>query len=69
MSLIVAPLRFCLIFRLPANRAKHLARVATEYTQLLYHVSKAREENCVFINGVRWVSAYRDIGRLYAYNS
>ncbi|KAF6762997.1 hypothetical protein DFP72DRAFT_874343 [Ephemerocybe angulata] len=40
--------------KLPTNRAKHLARVATEYTQLLYHVSKARDENCVFVNGVQW---------------
>ncbi|KAH6914040.1 oligomeric golgi complex component, COG2-domain-containing protein [Coprinopsis sp. MPI-PUGE-AT-0042] len=40
--------------KLPANRAKHLSRIATEYTQLLYHASKARLENCVFINGIQW---------------
>jgi len=47
-----------LMFRLPANRAKHLARVAAEYTQLLYHVSKAKDEKCVFINGIQWVCAF-----------
>ncbi|KAH7926725.1 COG complex component [Leucogyrophana mollusca] len=36
------------------NRAKHLARVATEYTQLLYHVSKARSEKCVFVDEIQW---------------
>ncbi|KIK01394.1 hypothetical protein K443DRAFT_98669 [Laccaria amethystina LaAM-08-1] len=36
------------------NRVKHLARVAVEYTQLLYHASKAREENCSFINEIQW---------------
>ncbi|KAH8828049.1 oligomeric golgi complex component, COG2-domain-containing protein [Flagelloscypha sp. PMI_526] len=36
------------------NRAKHLARVAAEYTQLLYHVSKARNEACVFVEEINW---------------
>ncbi|EDR11848.1 uncharacterized protein LACBIDRAFT_247029 [Laccaria bicolor S238N-H82] len=36
------------------NRVTHLARVAVEYTQLLYHASKAREENCSFINEIQW---------------
>jgi hypothetical protein len=38
-----------------AGRAKHLARVAAEYVQLLYHADKAREENCAFIEGAQWV--------------
>ncbi|KAJ7783230.1 COG complex component [Mycena metata] len=37
-----------------ANRAKHLGRVATEYTQLLYHASKARADNCVFVDEIQW---------------
>ncbi|KAF7782587.1 hypothetical protein Agabi119p4_1963 [Agaricus bisporus var. burnettii] len=37
-----------------SNRAKHVTRVAVEYTQLLYHVSKAREENCVFVDELQW---------------
>ncbi|KAF5370825.1 hypothetical protein D9758_001986 [Tetrapyrgos nigripes] len=36
------------------NKAKHLNRVATEYTQLLYHASKARTENCVYVNEIQW---------------
>ncbi|TFK21980.1 COG complex component [Coprinopsis marcescibilis] len=40
--------------KLPANRAKHLARIASEYTQLLYHAMKARDERCLFINGIQW---------------
>ncbi|EAU91231.2 hypothetical protein CC1G_06866 [Coprinopsis cinerea okayama7 len=40
--------------KLPANRAKHLSRIATEYTQLLYHTAKARSEQCVFVNGIQW---------------
>jgi len=38
-----------------SNRAKHIARVAAEYMQLLYHVSKAREESCAFIDVLQWV--------------
>lgn len=37
-----------------ANRAKHLARVASEYTQLLYHVSRAREHGSAFIDESQW---------------
>ncbi|KAK2463244.1 hypothetical protein APHAL10511_004899 [Amanita phalloides] len=37
-----------------ANRAKYLARVAAEYTQLMYRVSKARDEECAFIDTVQW---------------
>jgi len=37
------------------GRAKHLARVAAEYVQLLYHADRAQEENCAFIEGARWV--------------
>ncbi|KAJ7680372.1 COG complex component [Mycena polygramma] len=40
--------------RTRGNRAKHLGRVATEYTQLLYHASKAREDNCVFVDEIQW---------------
>lgn len=40
--------------QLRGNRVTHLARVAVEYTQLLYHASKAREENCSFINEIQW---------------
>ncbi|CDO69140.1 hypothetical protein BN946_scf185042.g42 [Trametes cinnabarina] len=36
------------------NRAKHIARVAAEYTQLLYHVSRARTEPCAFIDESQW---------------
>ncbi|KAF9241626.1 oligomeric golgi complex component, COG2-domain-containing protein [Melanogaster broomeanus] len=36
------------------SRGKHLSRVATEYTQLLYHVSKARAENCAYVEEIRW---------------
>lgn len=37
------------------SRGKHLSRVATEYTQLLYLVSKARAENCVYVEEIQWV--------------
>ncbi|KXN92456.1 Conserved oligomeric Golgi complex subunit 2 [Leucoagaricus sp. SymC.cos] len=37
-----------------SNRAKHIARVAAEYMQLLYHTSKAREEKCVFMDELQW---------------
>ncbi len=37
--------------RSPANKAKHLSRVAAKYTQLLYHASKARSEKCAFVDG------------------
>ncbi|KAJ3515241.1 hypothetical protein NLJ89_g1880 [Agrocybe chaxingu] len=36
------------------NKAKHLGRVAAEYTQLLYHVRKAQVENCVFVAEIQW---------------
>ncbi|KAH9929602.1 COG complex component [Epithele typhae] len=36
------------------NRAKHIARVASEYTQLLYHISRARTEPCAFIDESQW---------------
>ncbi|KAG1816061.1 COG complex component [Suillus subaureus] len=36
------------------NRAKHLSRVTAEYTQLLYHIEKAKEEDCAFIDEIRW---------------
>ncbi|KZT58895.1 COG complex component [Calocera cornea HHB12733] len=34
--------------------AKHLARVASEYLQLLYHADKARAEGCAFVESNRW---------------
>ncbi|KAF5354659.1 hypothetical protein D9756_005330 [Leucocoprinus leucothites] len=37
-----------------SNRAKHIARVAAEYMQLLYHASKAREEKCAFVDELQW---------------
>ncbi|KAF7288139.1 Conserved oligomeric Golgi complex subunit 2-like [Mycena chlorophos] len=37
-----------------SNKAKHLGRVASEYTQLLYHTSKARAEQCVFVDEIQW---------------
>ncbi|KAF8893790.1 oligomeric golgi complex component, COG2-domain-containing protein [Infundibulicybe gibba] len=37
------------------NRAKHLGRVASEYSQLLYHVSKAQNESCLFVEKIQWV--------------
>ncbi|KAI0775843.1 COG complex component [Trametes elegans] len=37
-----------------ANQAKHIARVAAEYTQLLYHVSRANTEPCAFIDESQW---------------
>ncbi|KAF9465050.1 oligomeric golgi complex component, COG2-domain-containing protein [Collybia nuda] len=36
------------------NTAKHLGRVAAEYTQLLYHASKARAEKCIFVDEIQW---------------
>ncbi|KAG2146390.1 oligomeric golgi complex component, COG2-domain-containing protein [Suillus bovinus] len=36
------------------NRAKHLSRVTAEYAQLLYHIEKAKEENCAFVDEIRW---------------
>ncbi|KAF7299420.1 Conserved oligomeric Golgi complex subunit 2-like [Mycena indigotica] len=40
--------------RTRSNKAKHLGRVASEYTQLLYHTSKARAEKCVFVDEIQW---------------
>ncbi|KAI0785678.1 COG complex component [Abortiporus biennis] len=40
--------------RLRSNRAKHLSRVAAEFTQLLYHVSKASTEKCAFVEEIQW---------------
>ncbi|EGN99740.1 hypothetical protein SERLA73DRAFT_72536 [Serpula lacrymans var. lacrymans S7.3] len=40
--------------RTQSNRAKHLARVAAEYTQLLYHTAKARAEKCEFVDEIQW---------------
>lgn len=36
------------------KRAKHLSRVTAEYTQLLYHIEKAKEEHCAFVDEIRW---------------
>ncbi|KAI0935302.1 hypothetical protein AcV7_003779 [Taiwanofungus camphoratus] len=40
--------------RTRGNRAKHLARVASEYTQLLYHVSRAQAEGSAFVDELQW---------------
>ena len=39
--------------KIELNQAKHLLRVATEFTQLLYHVDKARL--CAFSKEIQWV--------------
>ncbi|KAM6502244.1 COG (conserved oligomeric Golgi) complex component, COG2 domain containing protein [Amanita muscaria] len=36
------------------SRVKYLARVAAEYTQLLYRATKARDEKCAFVDTVQW---------------
>ncbi|KAI0079036.1 COG complex component [Panus rudis PR-1116 ss-1] len=36
------------------SRAKHLGRVASEFTQLLYHVSKAKADKCAFVDEWQW---------------
>ncbi|KAN0091182.1 COG (conserved oligomeric Golgi) complex component, COG2 domain containing protein [Tylopilus felleus] len=36
------------------SRGKHLSRVATEYSQLLYLVSKARAEKCAYVEEIQW---------------
>ncbi|THU95639.1 COG complex component [Dendrothele bispora CBS 962.96] len=36
------------------SKAKHLSRVASEYTQLLYHTSKASKEKCAYVNEIQW---------------
>ncbi|KAG9010340.1 hypothetical protein FRB93_004179 [Tulasnella sp. JGI-2019a] len=36
--------------RFRGSQAKHLSRVAAEYTQLLYHAEKARREGCAFVD-------------------
>jgi len=47
----------CLVNNRPrGNRAKHLVRIATEYTQLLYHVSKAQADaRSAFVDEIQWV--------------
>ncbi|KAI0744038.1 COG complex component [Daedaleopsis nitida] len=40
--------------RTRGNRAKHIARVAAEFTQLLYHVHRAQTEPCAFIDESQW---------------
>ncbi|KZT71811.1 COG complex component [Daedalea quercina L-15889] len=40
--------------RTRGNRAKHLARVAAEYTQLLYHAAKARTGGSAFVDESQW---------------
>ncbi|EGO25305.1 hypothetical protein SERLADRAFT_348146 [Serpula lacrymans var. lacrymans S7.9] len=37
-----------------SNVEHHLARVAAEYTQLLYHTAKARAEKCEFVDEIQW---------------
>ena len=46
----------CVRLRSRGSRAKHLARVAAEYTQLLYHVAKAQTDGqSSFIDEIQWV--------------
>ncbi|KAI0058099.1 COG complex component [Artomyces pyxidatus] len=41
--------------RTRGNRAKHLVRVASEYTQLLYHVAKAQADTqSAFVDEIQW---------------
>ncbi|TCD60067.1 hypothetical protein EIP91_010785 [Steccherinum ochraceum] len=40
--------------RTRGNRSKHLSRVAAEYNQLLYHVSKAQAKNSAFVQEIQW---------------
>ncbi|KAI0029977.1 COG complex component [Vararia minispora EC-137] len=41
--------------RTRGNRAKHLSRVAAEYTQLLYHVAKSQSEgSSAFVDDIQW---------------
>ncbi|KAH9485421.1 Conserved oligomeric Golgi complex subunit 2 [Psilocybe cubensis] len=40
--------------KLRGNRAKHLGRVSAEYTQLLYYVRKAQDEECAFTREIQW---------------
>ncbi|KAI6131677.1 oligomeric golgi complex component, COG2-domain-containing protein [Pisolithus croceorrhizus] len=35
------------------SRGKHLSRVAMEYMQLLYHISKARSEKCAYVDAIQ----------------
>jgi septal ring factor EnvC (AmiA/AmiB activator) len=41
--------------RSQSGHAKHLSRVAAEYTQLTYHASKARANSCLYVDEVQWV--------------
>ncbi|KAH8107892.1 COG complex component [Cristinia sonorae] len=40
--------------RTRGNRAKHLSRVAAEYNQLLYHISKAQAQKSAFVQEIQW---------------
>jgi len=50
------------------NRAKHLGRVAAEYTQLLYHTSKARADKCVFMDKVQPVGCFSPQANLFIHS-
>ncbi|KAL4073878.1 oligomeric golgi complex component, COG2-domain-containing protein [Scleroderma citrinum] len=39
--------------KIQGSRSKHLSRVGMEYTQLLYHISKARAEKCAYVNAIQ----------------
>lgn len=56
LSLVITNKRLTSQFRSRGGQAKHLARIAAEYTQLLYHAEKAKEEKCAFVDEVQWVS-------------
>ncbi|KAF8499882.1 hypothetical protein F5888DRAFT_1905895, partial [Russula emetica] len=49
------PASYSITRRPRGNRAKHLVRVATEYTQLLYYVSKAQADaRSAFVDEIQW---------------
>lgn len=49
--------------RTRGNQAKHLFRVAAEYTQLLYHTSKAQTQKSAFVDECQWVTSYSNVSR------
>lgn len=39
--------------KMQGSRGKHLSRVAMEYMQLLYHISKAHAEKCTYVDAIQ----------------
>jgi len=58
-AVLVVPTVYRLIRSSPrprASRAKHLVRVAAEYSHLLYHVTKAQTNTrSAFVDEIQWV--------------